>query len=388
MKSDSSSGIRKPRVLISGHLPPPMSGIGTYYQTLLDSSLPGRVNLQFIDTSLRRRPGSETGSWSFWNLLSAVSDCVRFTKVVLIHRPEICHIATAFGLSLLKHSVCVAIARLLGSKVLLHPHCSFYFLYEQQGKVWQWFVRKVIGICHGVVVLSSEWKRLQEVVPNCQIYYLPNAINLVSYVDVGREKVNSISEKPCVHILYLGHLGKAKGSFDLICAAKTILRQEHGVMFDLVGQEHTIGELKQLNTKVAEAGLEQFIHIQPSVTGAEKIRLFRSADIFVYPSYHEGMPMAVIEAMACGLPIIATQVGGLPDLVYPDVNGFLVPAGQPDQLAVAIYQLIINPQMRYSMQVDSFRLAQENFDIEILVSRLLDIYQALLLPCQKIPVHR
>ena len=133
MKSELSTETKMPRVLIAGHLPPPMSGIGTYYQTLLDSSLPSRVNLQFIDTSLRRRPGSETGKWSFSNLVSAAADCVRFGKAVVVFRPEICHIATATGLSFLKHSVCIAIARLLGSKVLLHPHCSFYFLYEQTG---------------------------------------------------------------------------------------------------------------------------------------------------------------------------------------------------------------------------------------------------------------
>ena len=251
---------------------------------------------------------------------------------------------------------------------------------SKQGKAWQWFVRNVICLCHGVIVLSSEWKGLQEVVPNCQMYYLPNAINLLSYVDVGREKIESKGEKPFLHILYLGHIGKEKGSFDLISAAKTVLRQDYGVVFDLAGQEQVIGDMKQLSTEVVDAGLDQFIHIHPAVTGTEKIKLFRSADIFVYPSYHEGMPMAVIEAMACGLPIIATQVGGLPDLVCPGVNGLLVPAGQPDQLANAIHQLVVNPQLRYSMQTSSFRRAQENFDIEKLVSRLLDIYRALLLP--------
>lgn len=388
MGSDSFSDTMKPRVLISGHLPPPMSGIGTYYKTLLGSSLPRQVSMQFIDTSSRRRALSTTGSWSFLNLVLAVVDCVRFAKAVAVFKPEICHISTAFGLSFVKHSVCVAIARLLGSKVLLHPHCSFYILYEQQGKAWQWFVRKVIGLCSGVVVLSNEWKTLQVILPECQIYSLPNAIDLLSYVDVGREKIESKSENHCLHVLYLGYLGKAKGSFDLICAAQKVLNQEQGVVFELVGKELATGELNQLHAQVADADLEQFIHIKPAVAGTEKIKLFRSADIFVYPSYHEGMPMAVIEAMACGLPIVATQVGGLPDLVFPGLNGLLVPSGQPDQLANAIHKLIVNPQIRHSMQASSFQIAQENFDVETHVTRLLDIYQSLSSPPRKMTTHR
>jgi glycosyltransferase involved in cell wall biosynthesis len=378
MTSDPNSNQKMPRVLIAGHLPPPMSGIGTYYQMLLSSSLPKRASIQFIDTSARRRVGSETGKWSIANLTSAFADCVGFTRAVMNYRPEICHIATAVGLSFIKHSVCVVVARLLGCKVLLHPHCSFYYLYETQGKAWRWFVRKIIGLCQGVIVLSSEWRGLKEVVPDCPLYYLPNAIDLEKYKDVGLEKLQSKDDKSCLHILYLGHLGEAKGSFDLVCAAILFLRRERGVVFDLVGNEQGAGDIQHLQNEVADAGLEQFVHIQPAVTGAEKIDLFRSADIFVYPSHYEGMPMAVIEAMASGLPIIATQVGGLPDLVFPGVNGLLVPVGQPDQMAEAIHQIVADPQMRRSMQENSIQLAQENFDIEKLVSRLAGIYQALL----------
>jgi glycosyltransferase involved in cell wall biosynthesis len=376
-----------PRVLLAGHLPPPMSGIGSYYQTLLNSSLPRRINLRFIDTSLRRRPGSETGKWSFSNLMSAIGDCLRFTRAVIIYRPQICHIATSVGLSFLKHSVCVVIARVLGRKVLLHPHCSFYFFYERQGKVWQWFVRKVVGLCQGVVVLSHEWNKLQQVVPGCQTHYLPNAIDLSSYTDIGREKVESKNDTACAHILYLGHIGKEKGSFDLINAAKKILTQQKDVVFELAGMEQVKGDIEQLNSQIVAAGFEQFIHICLHVVGPEKMQLFRSADIFVYPSYHEGMPIAVIEAMACGLPIVATQVGGLPDLVYPHVNGLLVAAGEPDQLANAIQELVLDPQMRHSMQIGSLRLAQENFDVEKLVLRLVDVYQTLVPPDQKISIH-
>ena len=119
--------------------------------------------------------------------------------------------------------------------------------------------------------------------------------------------------------------------------------------------------MERLKVETSDAGLEGSIHVRSAVTGAEKIELFRSADIFVYPSYHEGMPMAVIEAMACGLPIIATQVGGLPDLVCPPLNGLLVPAGRPDQLAEAICQLVADPQLRVFHASGKFSTGSERF---------------------------
>ncbi len=380
MQTNSGAGAQKLRVLISGHLPPPMSGIGAYYQTLLGSSLPERVDLCFIDTSSRRRASSETGRWSLANLFSALADCLRFAKAAAAHRPQISHIATAFGLSFVKHSLCVALAKWTGSRVLLHPHCSFHALYERHGKIWRWYVRKTIGLCDGVIVLSNEWKGLREVLPDCRIAYLPNAIQLDDYVKVGRERIAAGTEKPGLEILYLGFLGRAKGSFDLLRAAKIVGAQRHQVVFRLVGQELTAGEMDALKAQAKSDGLESFVHIQSAVAGAEKTAALRSADIFVYPSYHEGMPMAVIEALACGLPVVATQVGGLPDLVFPSLNGLLVPAGQPDQLAAALLQLIDSPQTRSAMQRESLRLAQENFDIEKLVARLLDIYQSALAP--------
>jgi glycosyltransferase involved in cell wall biosynthesis len=370
MQSDA-----KLKIVVSGHLPPPMGGVGMYYQTLLGSTLPAKVDLKFVETSAPNRPSSTTGRWSFSNIFSAFSDCFRFARAVMDHKPEVTHIATAFGLSFAKHSICVLIARLMHSKVLLHPHCSFLTLYSNTSKLWQWYVRQIIHLTDGVIALSTEWHQLEKYVPSCRVYNLPNGINLAPYYGVGSDRIRSNENRLPLRILYLGHIGHMKGSFDLLSSAQKLIAQKDPVMFDLVGENLREGEIEQLKKQISDSGSGPFIKVDPPAVGNTKIDLFRSVDVFVYPSYHEGMPMAIIEAMACGLPVIGTKVGGIPDLVQPEVNGLLVDAGCPDQLAEAIHRLVIDPNLREAMQVNSFRIAQEKYDIEKLVDQLIGIYE-------------
>jgi len=369
----------KLRLLMSGYLPPPFSGIGTYYQNVLHSSLAERVDLRFVITSAQTRKSSSTGRFSTSNLVSAFSDIWRFTRAVANHRPQICHIATAFGLSFVKHSVCVMVARLLGSRVISHPHCSLSALYTGRSRRWQWYFRQMIHLTQGVVALSREWLQLDAIVPGCKVYFLPNAIDLKPYQEIAQERfARQDDQDGKLKALYLGHLGAAKGSGDLIEAAKRLVSEGMEVSFCLIGEELTPGELESLKEQTHVAGLNGSLSLLPPVYGSEKLDYFRNVDIFVYPSYSEGMPMAVLEAMACGLPVVATRVGGLPDQVVDGVNGILVEPGQQDQLASAIRKLVTDKALRHSMEQKSYQLASEKFDIEQHVNQLIKIYESVL----------
>lgn len=362
------------RVLVSGCLPPPMGGMATFYETLLSSSLPQRVDLCFVQTSSQKRDFSTSGRLSLFNLFSALSDCWRFFAAILNHRPEITHIGTAYGLSFVKNSVCALISRLLGCKVLLHPHCSFAVLYTDRPQWWKRYFKQVIRSAHGVIALSQEWNELSAIVPECKIFELPNAINLALFQDVAEKQLPARKNKP-FQVLYLGYLGKAKGSFDLLEVVVAAKNAKDDLHFVLVGGELTPGELQQLQDKIEANHLEPYVDIYPPVSGAERLNMLSRADIFVYPSYHEGMPMAVIEAMACRLPVVATNVGGLPDLIQDHVTGILVKPGCPDQVIEALRALKKNDHLRDEIKRNSFQFVAKEFDIEKRVNQLIDIYQ-------------
>ncbi len=204
--------------------------------------------------------------------------------------------------------------------------------------------------------------------------YLKNAIDLAPYQAIARERVVGSSERRPLRVLYLGYIWKAKGSFDLVEAARQMSASGEQAVFDLVGSEMRPPELEQLGRLIQETGLSGIVNLHPPAFGEDKLAYFRHADLFVYPSYSEGMPMAVIEAMASGLPVVASTAGGLPDLVQDGVNGVLVAPGQPGQLAAALCSLVGDPTLRRSLGEQSARLAAECFDIEQHIDRLVAIY--------------
>lgn len=373
----------KIRVLITGHLPPPIGGMATYYQTLLQSSLSEHVDYRFVQTSSQKRKLASSGRFTASNLMSAINDCVRFTRALVAYHPQIVHIGTAFGLSFLKNSYCVFVSRLFGKRVLLHPHCSLSFLYFDRNKIWRWFFRQIIRRTNGIVVLSQEWIQLESIVPGCRIFYLPNAVNLAEYRDAFENHRTKTRKGVPLSILYLGYLGKAKGTFDLLEAAKQIENRKVNMIFHLVGGELTSGELDLLREKIQTLHLDESVKLQEPVFDADKKALFRTADIFVYPSYHEGIPMAVLEAMASGLPIVASRAGGLPDLVHDGINGILIEPGHPEQLTDALCVLAEDPSRRLAMQKESHRIAEELFSMDQHILRLVDIYKQVLSSLQE-----
>ena len=211
--------------------------------------------------------------------------------------------------------------------------------------------------------------------PDCPVYYLPNAVNLARYRDIALEHARRSRRAGAFRILYLGYLGKAKGTLDLIDAAAELCGKHPDIFFDLVGGELCNSEMGPVRTRIESLGLNDRVLVHPPVTGSAKTSFLREADLFVYPSHHEGMPMAVLEAMASGLAIVATRVGGLPDLLGEKTNGLLVEPGQPGQIASALEELYLNDALRRSMMEKSRAIACERYDLESRISQLVEIYR-------------
>lgn len=170
-------------------------------------------------------------------------------------------------------------------------------------------------------------------------------------------------------VLTIASVKPEKGLETLLAAAPLVSNQHPGVHFVIVGGGR---RLEQLESEVRRLGLQQYVHTTGVVQDVKA--QYQRADVFCLPSRSEGMPNALMEAMAAGLPAVATQVGGVPDLLLHQRTGLLVPADQPEPLAEALIRLLGDAQLRQSFS-EAARQHIQQFSIDRMADRYLELWR-------------
>ena len=191
-----------------------------------------------------------------------------------------------------------------------------------------------------VLALSDRWKEGLE----CRV---PMTDCQTLYNGVEPAELQAAVSDPAEHrssFLMLGRLGKRKGTYDLIAAAELALRKAPGLRFCLAGD----GEVEQVRALVKEKGLEEQIAVPGWIGREEKLRRLRDAATVVLPSYHEGLPVSLLEGMAAGKAIISTTVGAIPEVIGAE-NGILIAPGDVPALADALLRCGGSPELLAGM---------------------------------------
>ena len=288
-----------------------------------------------------------------WRLLSLKTDLV--------------HIHIADGGSVLRKAIVSLIALGFRKPVLMHAHgpsfhLTFFGLPKWAQKGLSWIFRK----CWGFIVLSKSWKDFY--VLNCglnaeRVFVLPNPVELPAQFP---NRINAT--KVCLG--FFGRVGQRKGSFDLIRAFATLPAEQRDRSELILAGD---GEVEAGRRLVESLNLTKHITFLGWVNSEQRDALLAKVNVFVLPSYNEGLPMALLEAMSWGLPVITTPVGGIPELVTSGKNGLLVNPGDIQQLAEAIQSLIENESLRLSFG-SAARASVAAFDVENYITKLINIY--------------
>lgn len=175
-------------------------------------------------------------------------------------------------------------------------------------------------------------------------------------------------------LISIGRLHQEKGHIVALGAMERIKRIFPAATLTVVGSGPERSLLENFaGMKLAKGS----INFLPTVDRGQIPSLLRDADLFVLPSYRESLPYTVIEAMASGLPVVATHVGGLPELIIPDRGGLLVPPGDPEALGSAVIELLRHPELRRAMGKFNRARAQALFNGDTMIKEIETLYLAL-----------
>ena len=221
-----------------------------------------------------------------------------------------------------------------------------------------------------LIALSEEWKeRLSQIVPTEKIVIIEN------YSMLHEDALEERLKRECNNtVLFLGELGKRKGCYDIPDVIENVKQCIPDVKFILAGAGSDIDE-KAIKQLIPDKKVEKNTVFPGWVRGEEKDKLLRMADVFFLPSYNEGMPMSVLDAMGYGLPIVSTNVGGIPKIVHQGENGACCDPGNIEQFSKEIIELLLNKEKRESAEKASYNIVQNGYSLEAHLQLLTKVYE-------------
>ena len=307
---------------------------------LLQSPLSEYVSWTTVDSSMESLPAP----WLGRRLLLAIKRLVVFCVILLRRKLDGVLIFTSAGLSFAEKGLMAVLARLCHKRVLLYPRSGLVLDDLQKSRLMRRYIPFVLRRCERVICQSDYWKQAYQGIsdlPESHFAVVKNWIDAARYVGL-----TAPADYQPVTVLFMGWIERNKGIFDLVEAVQRFREDLQGTRFIICGRG---AELETIQQRVADLKLSSWFDFRGWVYGAEKFSVLQQADIFALPSYREGMPNALLEAMAAGRAVVATRVGGVPDLIVDDNMGRLVEAGDIPMLGKVLVELCHSPALRCSL---------------------------------------
>ena len=310
------------RVVMIGTSPSTHGGIASVVNAWNAAGLFERWPVRYLET---HRDGSQLAK-----AFAALRAFFRY--LLLLAGPRsVLHVHGASRASFWRKCVFMALAHLARWPVVFHLHGGgFGHFYEKEcGPLRRRIVRAFLERAAVIVVVSQRWAAwMRSRVTNPRIVCVENPV-AVPAAAAGVERSKAL-------VAFVGRCTESKGVFDLVAAAGELRRDFPSIRVECAGD----GDLARLRDFAAKAGMRTHLLLPGWIGGRQRAELLARCSVFVLPSRAEGQPMSLLEAMAAGCPVIASAVGGIPDLIDHGRNGLLVPAGDREALAIALRRVL------------------------------------------------
>ncbi len=355
---------RRTRVIMVGPRLDVKGGISSFAKYCLKSELVKKFHITYLSTAT---DGSKILK-SFFFLKSVV---IFLAMLALDRNIKIVHIFTASRGSFYRKAAVLLLSKLFMKKTIFHIEAGgFDVFYNYSHAIRRFCIRKALDFSDIIVVLSKTWLlEVSKMTRNQNIKIIPNS------VDADIFKSISINRKHNgFNVLTLGRLEWRKGTYDILDIVPFVLKEVPNAKFYLAGD----GELENVKKLCLQKGIEKNVILLGWLYKDRLLEELENASVFLLPSYHEGLPVALLEAMASGLAVVSTRVGGIPEVVEDGKNGFLTAPGQKQELGKRIIELLKDKRLRKGMGVNNINKIDSMFRLDRVINKFFEVYRDLL----------
>jgi len=355
---------RRPRLLLVSPLPPPAGGIASWTQRLRATDMYGRYELRILNSNTVRPDGSVVSLGGKSSM--ALSLVGRFSALMATYRPDVVHINTSGFLPLfLVEAAEASVGRKAGARVLMHIRGSVEDVHERTRPS----LRRVQG---HVLSRADRVLTLHEAGLEVLAGYGVDAQQISNFV-IERDAPDRQHRKGIVQILFVGWVMPYKGVLELIEAVSQI-PDVHLTLLGRIIQETE----EEVNAAIDRAGIRERLTMPGEVPLSEVWDYYDAADIFTLPSWTEGFPNTLVEAMMSALPSVYTPVGAMHEMQIDGETGIEVGVKQAGQLKDALQALVDDEELRLRMGRAARERALEEYEMSKVIHRLADHYDELL----------
>ena len=323
--------------------------------TLLDSDLGKRYVLRHVAT---HRDGSARDK-----LQAALTGYLRIVRELVLNRPDAAWIHTSANASFRRKSVAMLLTALFRVPRVVHVHAGeFADYYRDAGPLERFAIRRGLSSAHRIIALTASWKAVLDEIAGSDSVVIPNPVAVPERARPPK----------CGMVVFLGRYGEQKGTPTLLRAFAEIAPAHPEARLVAAGDGDREGAL----ALARELGIANRFEAHGWLPHADGLALLAHAAVFVLPSREEGLPVALLEAMAAGAPVVASAVGGIPDIVEDGVHGRLIPPGDQRALAATLNGLLAEPAGAERMGAAARAHITANCSVPVVVDALDALLQA------------
>ena len=290
----------------------------------------------------------------------------KLKKLIKKNTFDVIHIHMSYKGSFYRKYYVTKLCKKNNKKVIIHLHGSeFKDFYNSGNEKRKKQIRELFTIADASIVLGEDWKKfISGIAPKANVIVINNAVALPNI------QTRAISDNRT--FLFLGALIQRKGVVDLLEAVKQMKNRDVSNFHVLIAGSGA--EENQLKEYAGQNGLQSYVDFLGWITKEQKPSLLEKADVLVLPSYNEGLPIAILEAMSYALPIISTDVGSIAEAVQEDVNGFLIAPGDVNALTDAMVKLTVNTKLWKEESSMSRLICEKKFSEDVFFKEVERVY--------------